>query len=123
VVSTCLMALLGLQMAACASPKESSESRRERNIEKAATALEGKSDADSLAAAALLRQRDPAKTRELLARATLTAPDRPDLAWLHVQACGRVGGVRFDSGGRTTADARSRQWGGVAARAGYGRQG
>ena len=86
------MALSCLYMSACASPYESSESRRERSIEKAATVLERTLDADSLAAAALLRQRDPARTLELLARATQIAPDRPDLAWLHVQACGRVPG-------------------------------
>jgi hypothetical protein len=89
---TALTALLSLQLGGCAGPYESSESRRERSLETAAAALEGKSDADSLAAAALLRQRDPAKTLELLARATMIAPDRPDLAWLHVQACGRVPG-------------------------------
>jgi hypothetical protein len=91
-ISMLLVALPYLSISACASPNESSESGRERSIEKAATALEGRLDADSLAAAALLRQRDPAKTLELLARATQSAPDRPDLAWLHVQVCGRVPG-------------------------------
>jgi len=88
----CLMMLLSLEMAACASPYESSESMRERNIERASMALESRLEPDSLAAAALLRQRDPAKTLELLARATIIAPERPDLAWLHIQACGRVPG-------------------------------
>jgi hypothetical protein len=90
--SVILMALLCLRMAACASPHESSESKRERSIEEAAASLEGKSDADSLAAAALLLQRNPARTLELLARATTLAPQRPDLAWLHTQACGKVSG-------------------------------
>jgi hypothetical protein len=90
--SIVLMALPCLYLLACASPYESGESGRERSIERSAATLETKLDADSLAAAALLRQREPVKALELLARATQISADRPDLAWLQIQACGRVPG-------------------------------
>jgi hypothetical protein len=49
------------------------------------------SDADSLAAAALLSS-GPGRSRALalITRATSAAPDRPDLAWLEAQVCAAV---------------------------------
>ena len=64
------------------------DDRVERRFDKAAVILEHRGDADSLAAAALLRgvrQRDQALA--LAVRASAAAPERPELAWLRVQVC------------------------------------
>ena len=50
-------------------------------------------DPDSLAAAAFLTgfgKNEPAERLEVFARADAAAPDRPDLLWLHLEACGQV---------------------------------
>ena len=64
------------------------ERKQDRSIERAAAMLEQKTDADSLAAAAILRmQHGRIDALPLLARATAAAPTRADLAWLHAQLC------------------------------------
>jgi hypothetical protein len=89
-----LPVLLWLSLAGCASPDQRSGSSQDRGVADAATALERQTDADSLAAAALLLGplSRPEKTLDLLALATRAAADRPDLAWLHIQACARAPG-------------------------------
>jgi hypothetical protein len=50
-------------------------------------------DPDSLEAAAFLTaigKEEPAERLELFARADAAAPERPDLVWMHLQACGQV---------------------------------
>jgi len=64
----------------------------DRRIELAAALLEKRADADSLAAAGLLRSSEgkPGVAVALLARATAVAPARADLAWLRIQICREV---------------------------------
>jgi hypothetical protein len=64
----------------------------DHRFELAISRLEEKTDADSLAAAGLLRtvDRKPDVAVDLLARATGQAPERADLAWLQIQICQRV---------------------------------
>ena len=57
-------------------------------LQKVAAVLALRGDADSLAAAALIeRQFDLIQARQLVERAVLAAPDRPDLVWLAIQMC------------------------------------
>lgn len=58
-------------------------------LKQAVVVLEKKSDADSLAAAGLLRSLDqrPGVAVDLLTRATAVAPERADLAWLKIELC------------------------------------
>jgi hypothetical protein len=65
----------------------------ESALTKAASALAGRSDPDSLAAAALLAQvTDPARAEQLAGRASAAAPKRAELLWLHGQLCRDVPG-------------------------------
>lgn len=60
----------------------------ETAVTNAASMLAGRSDADSLAAAALLvGVTDGARAEQLAARASAAAPKRPELLWLHGQLC------------------------------------
>ena len=105
-------------LAGCAStPPESLESQNDR----VAATLAGRSDADSLAAAALMRaskQHDTAL--QLIAKATAAAPARADLAWLHVQICAMAPGCDpepLDARLRSIDPANSVGWLGPLARA------
>jgi hypothetical protein len=93
-LSASLMSLVCMHVAGCVSMDQARSSARGRGIEEAAEALEVKADADSLAASALLRagERKPEMSLELLTRATIVSPDRPDLAWLRIQVCRTVPG-------------------------------
>jgi hypothetical protein len=59
---------------------------------RALSQLEGKTDADSLAAAGLLRAAEskPEMAVDLLTRAFAQAPERADLVWLQIQICQRA---------------------------------
>lgn len=57
-------------------------------IDHASSVLAERSDADSLAAAALFTGlADAARAEQLAARASAAAPKRPELLWLHAQLC------------------------------------
>jgi hypothetical protein len=57
-------------------------------MDRASSMLAERSDADSLAAAALfIGITDAARAEQLAARASLAAPKRPELLWLHAQLC------------------------------------
>jgi hypothetical protein len=64
----------------------------DRHLKQAVAVLEQRSDADSLAAAALLSPLEgkPGLAVELITRATAAAPERADLAWLSIQICREV---------------------------------
>lgn len=83
------LTLVALAFAGCAIPQSvnASVSHTERAVE----ALSKRTDADSLAAAAVLSLKAPASLG-LAARAAKAAPMRPDLAWLHAQICSEVTG-------------------------------
>jgi len=58
---------------------------------RAADLLAKRTDADSLAAAGLLNShKHPEQALRLIAQASLMAPDRADLVWLHIQLCEAV---------------------------------
>src|SRR4051794_23743605 len=60
----------------------------EKAVMNAATTLASRSDADSLAAAALFTKiSDATRAEQLAARASAADPKRPDLLWLHAQLC------------------------------------
>jgi hypothetical protein len=82
------LAMAGLLACGTVSASSASESSLDKHIEQAIVALKRNTDADSLAAAALLsvsEHRD--QSLLLIARATAAAPDRADLQWLHAQLC------------------------------------
>jgi len=89
--NSCLLllaaALLPVGVVPAASPEPTPE-QVEARMGRAAEQLAKRADADSQAAAGLLRifrQRDQALRQ--IAQATLKAPERADLAWLHIQLC------------------------------------
>jgi hypothetical protein len=86
--ASAVSAVLLLCLVGC-STSEWQTRKHERSIARAAAVLEQNTDADSLAAAAILHMQggDHSAALPLLARATAAAPVRPDLAWLHVQIC------------------------------------
>lgn len=85
------LAVLPALLQGCAS----SEDRLNREISRSLVTLERQQDADSLAAAALLRDndifpkgnKDPKHAALLIARAAAASPDRADLAWLQARIC------------------------------------
>lgn len=83
--------LLPLFLGACASHPPRAK-LYQQHAQQTIAELVKKGDADSLAAAGLLnmqgQQQPPSLT--LLARATALAPQRPDLAWLQIQICGKL---------------------------------
>ncbi len=65
----------------------------QRHIDHTRELLLQSGDPDSLEAAAFLTgigKEEPAQRLELFARADAAAPERPDLVWMHLQACGQV---------------------------------
>jgi hypothetical protein len=77
----------------CPTLRATQLSKTERHLQRAATALAKKSDADSLAAAGLLNLSISRRgSLTLIARATSTTPNRPDLVWLEAMACLAVPG-------------------------------
>lgn len=105
-----IVGILILSAVGCAASTEAERVRLDRETRQAVLVLAESNDADSLAAAAVLREMqhlqatamatwrgraiegeqvaDPSpEALPLMARATSIAPDRADLAWLHAQLC------------------------------------
>lgn len=85
--------LVFLLCAGCAANGARQLAAYERNIQRTTAALLAAGDADSLAAASLLRygpEVDPAERLTLITRAVAAAPERPDLIWLNIAACIQV---------------------------------
>lgn len=72
---------------------ELGQSDTDLHLRGVASLLSQKSDPDSLAAAALIERRfDLPRSQELMERALLAAPERPDLLWLALQRCANAPG-------------------------------
>jgi hypothetical protein len=89
--------LLPWFLVGCASPPTARQTRSERQLTQAVAVLEQRSDADSLAAAAVVLRfarphSDVTAAHALLVRAVTVAPERADLAWLEIQMCREVSG-------------------------------
>lgn len=83
-----LLAAALLAIAACTT-----QASYRRHINHTRELLLQSGDPDSLEAAAFLTgigKDEPAERLELFARADAAAPERPDLVWLHLEACGQV---------------------------------
>jgi hypothetical protein len=77
-------------LSGCTGSPAAERAGAEPRLQHAVTALERQTDADSLAAAALLGQLEHDDTAmALLTRAIAAAPERPDLVWLQAQICSR----------------------------------
>jgi hypothetical protein len=79
----------------CAYDGVRQQAARDRKTQRIEQSLIAAGDADSLAAAAMLRvgpTATPVQRLTLMARAVSEAPDRPDLVWLNVRLCGEVEG-------------------------------
>lgn len=101
--SVFLMLLTGA--ASCGYSLERETARMLRQQQRAAEALRNRSDADSLAAAALFTyRRSPADALALIKRATSIDTRKPELTWLQLQICRKTDGC--DSG---PIEARLRQ--------------
>jgi hypothetical protein len=117
----CLVVLATL-LQACATP---SLDRGKNHIARAVIVLEQQRDADSLAAAALLSSSDlfgknENRASSLIARATLAAPDRADLAWLQARICQETPGCDsppFEAKVRNLDPSNGAGWLGALARA------
>lgn len=83
IIGVALAAVTALALLRTAFAKDSLEAR----MNDAAEVLAARQDADSLAAAGVLTHHQPDRSRSLIAQATRVAPDRADLAWLHIRAC------------------------------------
>ena len=82
-----LVASLALLLGCAATPKTAT-GKTELHIKEAVALLTKASDADSLAAAALLNlEGHPERAWPLIERAVAKAPDRPDMIWLETEIC------------------------------------
>jgi hypothetical protein len=87
IACTALAAVVALAMLAPLRATATAEKRMYR----AAELLAQRTDADSLAAAgSLIAFKHREQGLELVARASLAAPERADLVWLHIQLCDAV---------------------------------
>jgi beta-lactamase regulating signal transducer with metallopeptidase domain len=85
----CTVLVAGLAVAALATLRPTATA--DKRMYRAAELLAKRVDADSLAAAGLLIAfRQPDQAVGLVAQASLRAPERADLVWLHIQICGAV---------------------------------
>jgi hypothetical protein len=87
-----LTALAAVLLGGCAAKDTGREVTFENREARSDAALIAAGDADSLQAAALVGEiaDDPGKRLQLIQRAAAAAPDRPDIAWSHLQLCLRV---------------------------------
>ena len=107
----------------CAASQAAHAARAQRDLQRAVSVLEKKTDADSLAAAGLMSsfQTGPGVALAMLARATSVAPERADLAWLDIQSCRQAPGCDPESRElrlRTLDPANGAAWLNAVARAG-----
>lgn len=87
VLARVLLVVLIAGTTAC-SLSDARIAKAQKKADQAIAALELNADADSLAAAGLLSDRqNSAQALSLLARATAAAPDRPELLWLQAMRC------------------------------------
>jgi hypothetical protein len=92
-VNRCLMGLIffpALLLQGCATSPNTGTAQLDQRFAATAADLEQKTDADSLAAAGLLRSSEPDLALDLLRHARAAAPERADLAWLEIEMCRRV---------------------------------
>jgi len=94
--TSALIFLLAILLQGCAT------ARTNRHLKQAVAVLEQRSDADSLAAAAMVLRIAEHKPENdaalaLLMRAVTAAPERADLAWLDIQMCRQVPACNPDS--------------------------
>lgn len=83
-----LVALLSFLISSCAMSPEREVVSMQKRITAAAAVLKQGNDADSLAAAGvLLWGSDSSLALSLLDRSAALAPDRPEYAWLYLEAC------------------------------------
>lgn len=88
-----VLVMLLAAMVGCGYSLEREIAEIQRLERDAAEVLRIRSDPDSLAAAALFTAaRAPADALALIERAATGAPERPELAWLHIQVCTRADG-------------------------------
>jgi hypothetical protein len=85
-----LAGLLASLVVACTSDDAQRQTGVEWQVPRTVAALKVQGDADSLAAAAELTSKSDAQRLTLFTRAVALAPDRSDLVWLQLEACGRV---------------------------------
>ncbi len=88
-IKALLIGFTALLCSGCASDG-ARQAAFDRKIQRTEQRLIAAGDADSLAAAAILRigpKVDPAQRLALIASAVAEAPDRPDLVWLDIQLC------------------------------------
>ena len=85
-----LSALASVLLAGCAVRDTGQQLTFENRIARTEAALIAAADADSLQAAALLGDGDPAERLQLITRAAAAAPERADITWWHLQLCLRV---------------------------------
>jgi hypothetical protein len=116
-----LLAVILLQ--GCAAMHAAHDARKQGELQRAVSALEKRTDADSLAAAGLMSsfRAGPGVALALLARATTAAPERADLAWLDIQLCRHAPGCDPESRElhlRTLDPANGAAWLSALARAG-----
>jgi hypothetical protein len=75
-------------LSGCASEAERKLQEHDTRLATMTAALEAQGDADSLATAALLADwNEGDRSHQFIARAVKLAPERADLAWLHVSLC------------------------------------
>lgn len=90
-----LMGLTVFLCNGCAPDGVRQQAAYDRKVQRTEQLLIASGDADSLAAAALLRfgpTGNPVQRLTLIARAVSEAPDRPDLVWQNVRLCAQVDG-------------------------------
>ena len=91
--TTALCLLVVASATGYATAAEPDAAALESAMTKAASTLAGRSDPDSLAAAAVLAKvADATRAEQLAGRASAAAPKRLDLLWLHSQLCRDVQG-------------------------------
>jgi hypothetical protein len=85
-----LTALAALVLGGCAARDLGQQATFENRVARTEAALIAAGDPDSLQAAALLGDGDPAQRLRLIERAATAAPARPDIVWWQLQLCLRV---------------------------------
>ncbi len=83
-------ALALLVLGSCAATDSGHQLTVENRVVRTEAALIAAGDPDSLQAAALVGDGEPAAKLQLLQRAAAAAPARPDIAWWQLQMCVRV---------------------------------
>lgn len=85
-----LTVLAAFVLGGCAARDMGQQATFENRVARTEAALITAGDPDSLQAAALLGDGDPAQRLRLIERAAAAAPARPDIAWWRLQLCLRV---------------------------------